>query len=45
LRFLHRDADASGLAYFVNALRTRRLERDEDVVAALVGSQEYFDRL
>src|SRR5262249_41145051 len=45
LRFLRRDADAAGLAYFVNALRTRRLGHDEDVIAALVGSQEYFDRL
>jgi hypothetical protein len=47
-RFLHRAADRTGLDTFVGLLQrgdpTLRV-RDEDVLAAIVGSAEYFARL
>jgi hypothetical protein len=43
LRFLHRPADSGGLANFVAALGNGT--KDEDVIAALVGSGEYLARL
>lgn len=42
-RFLHRDADSVGLRDFVAALQ--RGTAVPDVIAALLASQEYFDRL
>jgi uncharacterized protein (TIGR03118 family) len=42
-RFLHRNADAGGLATFVGLLNQNT--RDEEVIADLVGSAEYFGRL
>jgi hypothetical protein len=60
-RFLHRNADAGGVTFFVNLLRPPTVTtqpifitdptgqgaalRDEDVIAILVGSQEYLARL
>lgn len=39
---LRRGADPTGLTFFVNAFRNGA--RDEDVIAFLFGSQEYFER-
>jgi parallel beta-helix repeat protein len=43
-RFLHRDADSSGLSGFVSVLGQPGA-RDEQVVTALVASDEYFARV
>lgn len=40
-RFLDRDADANGLAFFAAALKAGA--RQEDVIAALLGSDEFFN--
>jgi hypothetical protein len=42
-QFLHRDADSTGLNSFVAALQHG--VRDEQIIAILVGSDEYFSRL
>jgi len=42
--FLHRPGDAAGIQGYVNALLQGAL-RQEDVIAAIVGSQEYFNKL
>ena len=41
--FLHRSADAGGFQYFWSGLEQGM--SDELVIAALAGSEEYFDRL
>jgi hypothetical protein len=43
LRYLRRAADAGGLNNFATSLQHG--SRDEDVIASLVGSQEYLNRL
>jgi streptogramin lyase len=43
LQFLHRPADAGGLATFVQALQSGT--PNEVVIAAVIGSDEYFGRL
>ena len=43
-RFLHRDADSSGLGGFVGILGQPGA-RDEQVVTALIASDEYFGRV
>jgi hypothetical protein len=42
-KFLHRQADTFGLNAFVGALQSGA--HDEDVIVALVGSDEYFSRV
>jgi parallel beta-helix repeat protein len=42
LRFLHRTPDDAGLAFFANYLQNGG--RDEDLIASLVASPEYFNR-
>jgi hypothetical protein len=42
--YLHRPADAAGVAGWVNAVLNGGL-RQEDVIARIVGSDEYFSRL
>jgi len=43
MRFLHRTADSTGLNAFVQALQGGT--RDEQCIAGIVGSDEYFGRL
>jgi hypothetical protein len=43
LQFLHRPADPTGMAAFTDALR--RTAREQDVIAAIAGSDEYFSRV
>jgi len=42
--FLHRPGDGAGIQGYVNAILAGAL-RQEDVIAAIVGSQEYFNNL
>jgi hypothetical protein len=42
-RFLRRAADPTGLGLFTDALRLG--VRDQEVIAGIVGSPEYFSRL
>jgi Domain of unknown function (DUF4214) len=42
--YLHRSAESAGVAGWVDAVLNHGL-RQEDVIAGIVGSQEYFNRL